>query len=190
MKTVNTFLLLLAICSYVHAGTVQSAGITLDAGDQKAFQSTTAITTVSFTTQTEIPLSGGTITITLPANYFSGKSAPVGVHVPPTGTAATLSCALTAATLKIVCTTSVTAVAVGAHKITFAAGQLITGAAIAVNANGLTVSTSVDGVSAGAAVPALVVSTPAGPATTTKASATSVASSAALLVAAFIMALC
>jgi hypothetical protein len=110
---------------------------------------------VSFTTQTEIP-TAGTITITLPANYFSGKATPAAVHVPPTGTAATLSCALTAATLTIVCTTSVTAVAVGAHKITFAIGELTTGPAVGASATGLTVKTSLDGVSAGASVPALV----------------------------------
>jgi hypothetical protein len=164
--------------------TVQSASITLDAADQKPTQATTAVTTVTFTTETSIP-AAGTITITLPANYFSGKATPAAVHVPASGTAATLSCALTANTLTIVCTTSVNAVAVGINKITFVAGELTTGAAVAASATGLTVKTSVDLVSAGALVPAL--STPAGPAATTKASASSVASSAALLVAAIIV---
>ena len=63
---------------------------------------------------------------------------------------------LTANVLTIVCTTSVQAVPVGANKITFAAGELTTGPAVGISASGLTVSTSVDGVSAGASVSALV----------------------------------
>jgi hypothetical protein len=140
-------------------GTVQSPAFALATADQKALQATTAVTTVTFTTQTQIP-AAGTITITLPANYFSGKATPAAIHVPASGTAATLFCPLTANTLTIVCTTIQT-VAVGVNKITFAAGELITGPAVAASASGLTVSTSVDAVSAGTVVPALA------PATTT-----------------------
>jgi hypothetical protein len=165
--------------------TVQTASITLAAADQKPAQATTAVTTVTFTTETIIPIAG-TITIMLPVNYFSGKATPTAVHVPTSpATVATLACTLTAATLTIVCTTSANAVAVGVNKITFAAGELTTGPAVVASATGLTVKTSEDFVSAGALVPAL--STPAGPAATTKASASSVASSAALLVAAIIV---
>jgi hypothetical protein len=158
MKTVGTILLLLAICTYVQAGslgTVQFASITLAAGDQKPFKATGAVTTVSFTTQTEIPQAGGSITIRLPANYFSAKILPAGILVPVSGTAATLACALTASTLAIVCTTSAQAVPVGATKITFAAGELTTGADSAASSIGLAVSTSQDDLSFGAAVPAL-----------------------------------
>ena len=180
-------------------GTVQSPVFELAAADQKALQATTAVTNVTFTTQTAIA-SGGTITISLPSGYFSGGANPTGAFSvqPSSGTASLSGCALTAGTpLKIVCTTATAALAVGQSKITFAAGQLTTGPAVAASSNGLTVTTSEDTVSAGAAVPALNGTTTstspsvtAGPAATTKASASSVASSAALMVAAIFVALC
>ena len=74
----------------------------------------------------------------------------------PSGYAASLACALTPATLTIVCTTAIHAVPVGVTKINFAAGELTTGAGVGASATGLTVATSVDTVSFGAFVPALV----------------------------------
>ena len=122
-------------------------------------QVTAAAVTVMFTTATTLPFPGnaGKITITLPPNYFSLKAAPAGVLVPAAGGTATLTatCTLTAATLTIVCETATADLAAGAHKITFAAGELTTGAATAGSATGLTVKTATDAVSAGAATPGL-----------------------------------
>ncbi len=116
---------------------------------------TTAAVTVFFTTATTL-LKYGKITITLPANYFTDKAAPSGVLVPAASGTATLAlCALSAPTLSIVCTTASADLAPGAHRITFAAGELTTGPAIAATATGLTVSTTADAVSAGAATPGL-----------------------------------
>jgi len=152
---------------------VTASALTLAAADQKALLATTAVTTVTFTTTTVLP-SGGTITVTLPPNYFSGKANPAGTLVPASGTASlTSTCTLTAATLTIVCTTATADLPAGVSKITFAAGELTTGPANGGSSSGLTVKTSVDGVSAGAAVPALVASAPApAPPTTSEPDAT------------------
>jgi hypothetical protein len=136
---------------------VQSSQLALASADQKALQATTATTNVTFTTQTILPANTGTITITLPANYFTAKASPTGVLVPVSGNAAlTGTCTLTKAGLTIVCTLGATDLPIGISKITFAAGELTTGPACSLNAAGLTVKTSADGVSTGASVPALV----------------------------------
>jgi len=131
--------------------------------DRNSMTLTSNTTIVYFTTASILPFASnaGKITITLPANYFSAKATPAGVLTPVSGTATlTSTCNMTAATLTIVCETATADLPVGAHKITFAAGQLTTGAAVAVSASGLMVSTAVDGVSLGASVPALAVKAP------------------------------
>jgi hypothetical protein len=138
---------------------VQNAVLELAAADKKAFQATTATTTVTFTTQTAIATSG-IIIISLPSGYFSGGANPTGVLAlqPSLGTATLSGCALTAgAPLTIVCTTANATLAAGQSRITFAAGQLTTGNENGGSSTGLTVTTSEDTVSAGAAVPALII---------------------------------
>jgi len=100
--------------------------------DKNQLQATTATVTVSFTTITLLTFASnaGKITITVPNNYFSAKTAPTGVLVPAaSGTATMASCALTPATGKFICEIATADLAAGAHKITFAAGELTTGAA-------------------------------------------------------------
>ena len=54
----------------VQSGVVSGVSITFAAGDRKAAQVTLGVTTVSFTTASNLPFAGsaGKITITLPAN--------------------------------------------------------------------------------------------------------------------------
>jgi hypothetical protein len=135
---------------------IHTVGITMDAVDKNQLQATTAVITFAFTTTTAVA-SGGTITITLPANYFSAKATPAGTLTAASGSATlTSTCTMTVATLTIVCTTATASLAAGAHKITFAAGELTTGAFAAVNSLGLKVTTSAEAQSPGAEAPALV----------------------------------
>jgi len=139
-------------------GTVTDTALTIESIDKNQLQATTSPVTVTFTTYTSLPFasSAGKITITLPANYLSGKAAPTGVLVPVSGTATIASCAMTVATLTIICTTATADLAAGQQKITFAAGELTTGAAVVEAATGFKVATATDAVSTGIAAPALV----------------------------------
>jgi hypothetical protein len=134
---------------------VTGVSITFAAGDRKAATLTAGVTTVSFTTVSTLPFAGsaGKITISLPANYFTLKSSPAGVLVPAAGTATMASCAMIAGALTIICEIASADLAAGAHKITFIAGELTTGAATAGSATGLTVQTATDAASAGAVAP-------------------------------------
>jgi hypothetical protein len=133
---------------------VSGVSISMASTDLNPMQVTVAAVTVAFTTATALPVASK-VTITLPANYFTGKAQPLGVLLPAAGAAALAHCSLTAPTLAIVCTTATADLPAGAHRITFAAGELTTGPARSASATGLTVSTSADAASAGAAVPGL-----------------------------------
>jgi hypothetical protein len=136
-------------------GQVTGASLTLAAGDNVAQKSTSGVTTFAFTTASVLPVSG-TITITLPPNYFTGAASPMGTLVPVSGSAVlAASCNLTAAGLTIVCTIAGNPLPAGSQQVTFAAGQLTTGAPRLSVAAGVAVQTSADVISAPSASPAI-----------------------------------
>jgi len=113
-------------------------------------QVNTAAITVGFTVVTAIP-TGGKITVTVPRGYFAkvDESKANTLTTPSTTTA---TCALVqatgvATTDSLVCTTSASVTA-GAQTLTLIAGAVTTGGAILEVANGVTVATSTDVVSA------------------------------------------
>jgi hypothetical protein len=63
---------------------------------------------------------------------------------------------MTAAALHVVCTTAGAVLSAGSYNLTFAAGELTTGVAVAANSSGLTVKTSVENESAGHASRAIL----------------------------------
>jgi len=131
-------------------GQVHGVSMMMSDRDRVSLKNTSSVTTFSFATQSDLA-QGGAITINLPANYFTQKTAPVGVLVAHSGTASLSSCTMTSVVLSIVCTTSGgTLPAGGPHNITFGAGELATGLPFESRGFGLTVVTTVDLVSAGA----------------------------------------
>jgi hypothetical protein len=112
------------------------------------------ISTFTFTTASVLPI-GGTITISLPPNYFTGLATPGGTLTPASGSAMLSGCAMTPATLTIVCTTAGAVLQPGPQIITFAVGQLTTGAPRLSVSTGLSVATSADVVSSPSLSPAI-----------------------------------
>ena len=116
--------------------------MSMAASDQFAMKTTTSATVFAFSTQSDLP-SGNAITVGLPANYFSGKPQPAGQLSGP-GSIPNVTCVMTAAALHVVCTTAGAVLSAGSYNLTFAAGELTTGVAVAANSSGLTVKTSVE----------------------------------------------
>jgi len=128
--------------------------ITLNSADQVPNQVNTVAITVVFTVKTAIP-SGGKITLTLPKAYFAKvDESKANTLTTPSGTTAT--CALVQATGvetkdSIICTTSgaVTGITESAtsgtsQTLTFAAGTITTGGAVASGTGTFNVASSVD----------------------------------------------
>jgi hypothetical protein len=66
------------------------------------------------------------ITVTLPAQYFTGKSNPVATIILPSGSPLLSTCSLSTNILRILCPISLTAAA-GSFTLNFAAGELTVG---------------------------------------------------------------
>jgi hypothetical protein len=124
--------------------------MSLAAADAIAFKTNAAPVTFSFTSARVLPAGQG-ITISLPASYFVDRANPavsvVNVNPVQGAVAPTATCALVVAPqCTITCLTAGSALDAAAHRLVFGAGQLSTGAARAVQATGLAISTSFDSV--------------------------------------------
>lgn len=137
---------------------VSDVSMSMATSDAVAFKTNAAPVSFSFTSARVLP-AGQHITITLPASFFVGRETPavVIVNVNASVVAPNATCALvTAPQCVITCTTAGRALEAAAHRLVFGAGQLSTGAARAVQANGFTIATTVDSVFAGS-LPAIVI---------------------------------
>ena len=117
--------------------------MTIEDADKKSSKQSNFPIRFHFTTSSVLSI-GGTITISLPSNYFTGPSTPLGSLNPVSGGATLSGCTMTAATLVIVCTTASAALPAGAQSITFAAGQLITGTSVVPFSGNVSVKTNLD----------------------------------------------
>jgi hypothetical protein len=151
----NTFLI-----SGSDGSACSAVSMSMATSDAVAFKTNAAPVTFSFTSARVLP-AGQHITITLPASFFVGRETPavmiVNVNAVNGVVAPNATCALvTAPQCVIICTTAERALEAAAHRLVFGAGQLSTGAARAVQANGFTIATTVDSVFAGS-LPAIVI---------------------------------
>jgi hypothetical protein len=94
--------------------------------DQFAFQTTTKIVSFMFVTMKPIRVNS-LITITLPAQYFTGKTAPIATIILSSGAFFVSTCSLQPSVLRIFCPTADLPVAAGPLLLNFAAGELTVG---------------------------------------------------------------
>ena len=120
--------------------------ITIDALDRIPNQVNTKAITVSFTSVTAVP-TAGKITVTVPRAYFAkvdeSKANTLTTSATPTATCALVQATAVETKDSIICTTSAV-LAGGSIVLTFAAGTITTGGAVAALATSANVATSVD----------------------------------------------
>jgi hypothetical protein len=105
---------------------VTNASMIIASVDQFAFQTTTKI--VSFMFVTMKPMRANSlITITLPEQYFTGKTDPTATIILSSGAFFLSSCSLQPSVLRILCPTAGFPVAAGLLLMNFAAGELTVG---------------------------------------------------------------
>jgi hypothetical protein len=140
---------------FIVKGSVSGISMTLSAQDQYASLPTSAAVTFAFTTQSDHPVAGS-VTISLPSGYFTGKTSPLGVLNPSSGSAALAGCSfMSTQVLFLVCTTASAVLPAGSHSIVFYAGELVTGAVRTALSTGLMIETSSNSVSNAASSPKL-----------------------------------
>jgi hypothetical protein len=104
---------------------VTNVSMMLASLDQFAFQTSTRTVSFFFTTMKPIR-ANAYITVTLPAQYFTGKSNPVATIILVSGSPLLSTCSLSANILRILCPISLTAAA-GSFTLNFAPGELTVG---------------------------------------------------------------